>query len=467
MSHSVSSSPLVFIENRTFDEIEVGETATLERTLSRADIELFAVMSGDVNPAHLDEEYAHSDVFHEIIAHGMWGASLISTLLGTKLPGPGTIYLEQTLKFRRPVKVGDEITVAVTATVKDSERHRISFDCRCVNQRGENVIEGTANVIAPLEKVRRPRVALPEVHLHEHGVLFRRLLEPTRSLEPIRTAVVHPVDRDALLGAVQAAQEGLIIPVLVGPADRMRSLAEELEIDLGPVALVETAYARDAARRAVELARDGQVDALMKGSLPTRELMQAAVASGAGLAVGRRMSHVYVMDVPEYPRPLFITDAATNVEPDLEAKRDIIQNAIDVARAVGVEVPKVAILSAVETVNPKLRSSLEAAALTKMAERGQITGGVVEGPLGFDDAVSSSAALLKGISSPVAGEADVLVVPDLESGAMLVKQLGHLGDSEAAGVVVGGRVPIVLTGRSDSALERVASCAMALLMART
>ena len=248
---------VTLIENRTFDEIPLGETATLERTLSRADIELFAVMSGDVNPAHVDEEYAHSDVFHEIIAHGMWGASLISTLLGTKLPGPGTIYLEQTLSFRRPVKVGDRVTVAVTATAKDSERHRISFDCRCVNQRGEVVIEGAANVIAPVEKVSRPRVALPEVHLHEHGVLVRRLLASTQSLEPIRVAVVHPVDRDALLGAVQAAQEGLIIPVLVGPGSRIRSLAAEHDVDIGGLVLVEAEYAREAARRAVELARDG------------------------------------------------------------------------------------------------------------------------------------------------------------------------------------------------------------------
>jgi acyl dehydratase len=234
--------PRVFIENRTFDEIGVGETATLARTLSREDIELFAVMSGDVNPAHVDEEYAHSDTFHKIIAHGMWGASLISTLLGTKLPGPGTIYLEQTLRFRRPVSIGETITVSVTAAAKDPERHRISFDCACVNQRGEAVIEGIAKVIAPTEKVRRPRVALPEVHLHEHGVLFRELLAKTKTLEPIRMAVVHPVDRDALLGAVQAAQEGLIIPVLVGPEDRIRSIAAAHDLEIAGLSLINTEH---------------------------------------------------------------------------------------------------------------------------------------------------------------------------------------------------------------------------------
>jgi phosphotransacetylase/acyl dehydratase len=459
--------PRVFIENRTFDEIEVGESATLSRTLTREDIELFAVMSGDVNPAHVDEEYAHSDMFHKIIAHGMWGASLISTLLGTKLPGPGTIYLEQTLHFRRPVTIADTITVSVTAAAKDPGRHRISFDCACVNQRGEAVIDGTAQVIAPTEKIRRPRVALPEVHLHEHGRLFRTLLGRTKGFEPIRMAVVHPVDCDALLGAIQAAQEGLIIPVLVGPEDRIRSVAAAHDLDITGVSVIATEHSHEAAEKAVGLARSGQVDALMQGSLHTGELMHAAVAPQTGLATDRRTSHVFVMDVPTYPRPLFISDAALNVEPDLVAKRDIVQNAIDLAVVVGVQSPKVAILSAVETVNPELRSSLEAAALAKMAERGQIRGGVVDGPLAFDDAVSPAASRVKGIASPVAGQADVVVVPDLESGDMLVKQLDYLGDSQAVGIVLGTRVPIVLTTRADSALERVASCALAVLVART
>lgn len=462
-----TAQPVVLIENRTFDEIAIGETATLTRVLSRADIELFAVMSGDVNPAHVDEEYAHSDVFHGIIAHGMWGGALISTLLGTKLPGPGTIYLEQTLSFRRPVKLGDAITVSVTATAKDAERHRIMFDCRCVNQRGDVVIEGAAKVIAPTEKVRRPQVSLPEVRLRERGVLLRQLIAKARGLEPIRMAVVYPLDRDALLGAVQAAHEGLIVPVLIGPPQRIRAIAASHDLDIGSLSLIPAEHRPGAVERAVALARSGEVDAIMKGSLPTQELMQTVVAHGTGLATDRRMSHVFVMEVPDYARPLFITDAATNVEPDLTAKRDIVQNVIDLARALGVDEPKVAILSAVETINPKLRSTLEAAALTKMAERGQIAGGIVDGPLGFDDAVSAAAARLKGIESPVAGRADAFVVPDLESGAMLVKQLGYLGDSQAAGVVLGGRVPIVLTNRGNNVLERVASCAVAVQLSRS
>src|SRR5450755_644317 len=460
------AEPRVFIENRTFDEIQVGESATLARTLTGEDIELFAVMSGDVNPAHVDEEYARSDTFHKIIAHGMWGASLISTLLGTKLPGPGTIYLEQTLHFRRPVTIGDTITVSVTVAAKDPERHRISFNCSCVNQHGEAVIDGIAKVLAPTDKVHRPRVTLPEVHMYEHGRLFRELLARTKGLEPIRMAMVHPVDCDALLGAIQAAQEGLIIPVLVGPEERIRSVAAAHDLDIAGLSVIATEHSHEAAEKAVELARSGQVDALMKGSLHTEELIQAAAAR-TGLAADRRMSHVFVIDVPTYPRPLFITDAALNVEPDLAAKRDIVQNAIDLATVVGVQMPKVAILSAVETVNPKLRSSLEAAALAKMAERGQIRGGVVDGPLAFDDAVSPAASRVKGIASQVAGQADIVVVPDLESGNMLVKQLDSLGDSQPVGIVLGARVPIALASRADSALERVASCALAVLVART
>ncbi len=454
------------IENRTFDEITLGESASLVRTLSREDIALFAIMSGDVNPAHVDEEYAKSDVFHKIIAHGMWGASLISTLLGTKLPGPGTIYLDQTLSFHHPVMVGDRITVTVTVASKETEGHQISFDCQCINQRGEVVISGSARVIAPTTKVKRPRAILPEVHLHEHGVWYRHMLALTAELEPIRTAVVHPVDSNALLGAIEAARAHLIVPVLIGPADRIRAVAVSQDVDLAPYTVVPTEHSHEAAEKAVAMARAGEVDALMKGSLHTDELMHAVVAPGIGLGTARRMSHVFVMDVPAYPRPLFITDAALNIYPDLEAKRDIVQNAIDLAHVLGIETPRVAVLSAVETVNPKLPSTLEAAALCKMADRGQITGGLVDGPLAFDNAVSPEAARTKGIISPVAGQADILVVPDLEAGNMLVKQLDYLADAQSAGIVLGARVPIILTSRADSPLAHTISCAIAVLLAR-
>ena len=452
------------IENRTFDEIKPGDTTSLVRTLSKEDSELFAVMSGDVNPAHVDELYASSDLFHKIIAHGMWGAALISTLLGTKLPVPATVYLGQTLSFHQPVKVGDTITITVTATTKYAERHCISFDCLCTNQRGEVVISGNAEVIAPTTKVKRPRVILPEMHLHEHGLLYLHLIDLAKGLTPIRTAVVHPVDSNALLGAIEAAQANLIVPILIGPANRIRAAAAEQGVDLSPYTLVSTEHSHEAAMKAVAMARAGEVDAMMKGSLHTDELMHEVVDPRTGLGTNRRMSHVFVMDAPLYPRLLFITDAALNIYPDLETKRDIVQNAIDLAHVLGIETPKVAILSAVETVSSKINSTLEAAALCKMADRGQIIGGLVDGPLAFDTAISLEAAHAKGVVSPVAGQADILVVPDLEAGNMLAKQLEYLADAQTTGIVLGARVPIVLTSRADSPLAHKASCALALLL---
>ncbi len=455
------------IENRTFDEIKPGDTASLVRTLSKEDIDLFALMSGDVNPAHVDEEYAKSDMFHKIIAHGMWGASLISTLLGTKLPGPGTIYLDQTLHFHHPVTIGDRITASVTVTAKERDGQRVSLDCQCINQRGEVVISGSAEVMAPATKVKRPRTILPEIHLHEHGNWYRHMLSLAAGVAPIRMAVVHPVDSNVLVGAIEAVQAHLITPILIGPEQRIRQVAEAEDVDLSPYTIIPTEHSHAAAEQAVAMARAGEVDALMKGSLHTDELMHAVLAPGIGLRTDRRMSHVFMLDVPAYPRPLFITDAALNILPDLPAKRDIVQNAIDLVHALGIETPRVAILSAVEMVNPDLPSTLDAAALCKMADRGQITGGVVDGPLAFDNAVSPEAARTKGIISPVAGLADILVVPDLEAGNMLAKQLEYLADAQAAGIVLGARVPIVLTSRADNPLSHMASCALALLLVQS
>jgi phosphate acetyltransferase/phosphate butyryltransferase len=305
------------------------------------------------------------------------------------------------------------------------------------------------------------------MHMHERGIWYQRLLALCSGLPPIRTAVVHPVDSNALLGAIEAAEANLIVPVLVGPAERIRAAAAAQNVDISGYRLVATEHSQAAAEQAVALARAGEVDALMKGSLHTDEMMQAVVAANIGLRTGRRMSHVFVMDVPDYPRALFITDAALNIYPDLQVKRDIIQNAIDLAHVVGIDVPKVAILSAVETVNPKIQSTLEAAALCKMADRGQITGGVIDGPLAFDNAVSQEAARTKGIVSPVAGQADILVVPDLEAGNMLAKQLEYLAGAQTSGIVLGARVPIVLTSRADNPLARMASCALALLLVQS
>ena len=466
VNERIRSGGMERIENRTFDEIKLGDTASLVRTLTHKDIELFAIMSGDINPTHLDDAFAKSDMFHKVVAHGMWSGALISTVLGTQLPGPGTVYVDQSLHFQGAIGLGDTITVSVKVREKIEETHRVIFDCRAVNQKAEEVITGTADVIAPTEKISRPRIILPEVELRQKGRRYELLLKMTHGLDPIRTAVVHPVDTPSLLGAVEAARINLITPVLVGPEAKIRAAAALAQLDLAPYEIVSTEHSEAAAAQAVAMARAGKVEALMKGALHTDELMHAVVDGERGLRTARRISHVFAIDAPDYPRPLFITDAAINVYPTLADKRDIIQNAIDLAHALGIPEPRVAILSAVEVVTEKIKSTLDAAVLCKMADRGQITGGILDGPLAFDNAVSMESAKTKGITSPVAGRADIFVVPDLESGNMLAKQLEYLAEAQMAGIVLGARVPIILTSRSDGTLARLGSCAIALLLAR-
>jgi len=453
-----------FLENHPFAGIRVGDGASLTRLVTQRDIELFAAVSGDVNPAHVDALYAKTSHFHEIIAHGMLGGALISTVLGTQFPGPGTIYLGQTLKFLKPVHIGDTLTVSVSVTSLEAAHRRVVLHTRCVDQDGDVVIEGEADVIAPLDKLRIPRTDLPEPLKADKNLRYEQLLNAAKSLPKIRMGVVHPCSREALEGALDADRLGLIEAILIGPERRIRTLAGDCRLDLTGLRIIDVPHSHAAADKAVELARAGEVDALMKGSLHSDELLGAVVNAQTGLRTDRRISHVFVLDVPRYLKPLLITDAAINVAPDFDAKVDIVQNAIDLAHALGIDRPKVAILSAVETVTPKLRSSMDAAALSKMADRGQITGGLVDGPLAFDNAVSLAAAKTKGIVSEVAGDADILVVPDLESGNMLAKQLEYLGGAQAAGVVMGARVPIVLTSRADSAHSRIASCAITLLL---
>jgi phosphate acetyltransferase len=457
---------LEFIENRTYSEIAVGDSAILVRTLRPEDIQMFAIMSGDFNPTHVDPEYARSSQFREVVAHGMWGGALISNVLGTQFPGPGTVYMDQSLHFARQVRVGDTITVKVTCQRKFDHNHHIIFDCDCTNQDGERVIHGTAEVAAPTEKIRRLKVAMPDLKLSEtRKSRYEHLLEITKGLSPIAMAVAHPCDAESLKGAILARDRGLIVPTLVGPEDKIRALAEQLTLDLAGCTILNVPHSHAAAECAVALAREGQVDALMKGSLHTDELMAEVVDKATGLRTERRISHVFMMDVPTYPRPLMITDAAINVQPGLEDKVDIVQNAIDLARMLHIPEPKVAILAAVEMVNPKMQATLDAAALCKMADRGQIKGGLLDGPLAFDNAISVVAARTKGIKSAVAGQADILLVPDIESGNMLAKQLEYLADALSAGIVLGARVPIVLTSRADSAETRTASTAIALVMA--
>jgi phosphate acetyltransferase len=294
---------------------------------------------------------------------------------------------------------------------------------------------------------------------------YERLIEHAKTKLPLPAAVAHPCDEASLSGAVEAYRAGLVVPILVGSAAKIRKLAQDGDLDIDDIEIVDVPHSHAAAAKAVELVREGKAELLMKGSLHSDELLGEVTKRETGLRTGRRISHVFIMDVPTHPQTLFITDAAVNIAPDLLAKRDIVQNAIDLYRTLGLGVPNVAILSAVETVTVAIPSTIEAAALCKMADRGQITGGELDGPLAFDNAISREAAEIKGIKSPVAGQAQILVVPDLEAGNMLAKNLSFLTKADAAGIVLGARVPVILTSRADSVRTRLASCAVASLLA--
>jgi phosphate acetyltransferase len=459
MTSTFAQEDLEVLRNRTFDEIVVGDRATIQRTLTAADLQLFAAMSGDAAAPDSDAEPAG------VIAHGMWGAALISAVLGTRLPGPGTSYAAQTLKFDAPVRVGDTLTITLVVKFREEVTRRVVLDCQCTNQDGETVISGEATVIAPAERIERPRGTLPQVRVSlQHGDELVRVLQYVKPLGRIKMAVVYPCDELSLSAALDARAAGIIEPVLIGPRERLQAVAQKLGAKIDDLVLIEAPHAEAAAARAVELALKGEAEALMKGSLHTDELMSAVVASA--LRTDRRMSHCFIMQTPAYPRPFIITDAAINIAPTLKDKADIIRNAVDLAHAFGIERPHVAILAAVETINPNMPATLDAAALCKMADRGQIAGAVLDGPLAFDNAVSAAAARTKGIVSPVAGSADILVVPDLEAGNMLAKQLEYLGGAASAGIVLGARVPIVLTSRADPREARIGSCAVALVVAR-
>lgn len=453
-----------FVENFVYDDIKIGQSARSVRTLSQADINAFAAVSGDTNPAHLDPAYADATLFHGVIAHGMWGGALISALLGTVFPGPGTIYLEQALHFSKPVRLGDTVTITVTVTARHNDNKSLELDCLVLNQKGERVLYGAARVMAPTQKVRRPRMDAPHIQLFDPQARLRALLAQGNGLAAIRCGVVHPCDADSLRGAIEAAKADLIVPVLIGPEAKLREVAERSGVDLTSIEIEAVPHSHAAASRAAEMAAAGQLEALMKGSLHTDELIRAVLAATV-LRTARRMSHIFRFEVPTYPKPLLITDAALNIRPTLDEKADIVRNAIQFAQIMGLALPKVAILSAVETVTSSIASTIDAAALCKMADRGQIPGGLLDGPLAFDNAISKHAAQIKNIQSTVAGDADILVVPDLESGNMLAKQLEYLAGATASGLVLGARIPIALTSRADGVPARVASALLAKLVA--
>jgi len=452
---------MAHFENTPFAELRPGATAQSTRLCRAEDIYVFAQASGNINPMHLPGEDGDGDGRPEGVVPMMWLGALISEVLGNKLPGPGTVYLSQTLTARAVAHVGERLTATVRL-VETGEGRRARFATEVARDSGEVIVSGEALVIAPEHAMSFDGSDLPELLLQSH-VHFDRLIARAEALPPLRTAVVAPEEENSLGGALLARERTLIEPILLGDPDRIAATAARIGADLAGVEVIAIPEKRLAAAQAVELVRAGRAQALMKGHLHTDVLLSAVLDRDRGLRAGRRLSHIFVMDVPGQPQLLFVTDAAVNIAPDLKTKVDIIQNAIDLARALGVEEPKVGLLSAVETVNFAIPSTMDAAILSKMAERGQITGGLVDGPLAMDNAIDLDAALTKGIRSAVAGRAEILVAPNLEAGNMLAKELSFIAKAEAAGLVMGAAAPVILNSRADDNDARLASCAVAAL----
>ncbi len=449
-------------DNRTYDELSVGDSAELKRLCTVDDIYVFAHASGNFNPMNLPDYDMDGDGLADSAAPAMWVGSLISAALGNILPGAGTLYQSQTLRFLGRAKAGEELITRVRVLEKLPDL-TVRLATEVVDAAtGTPIVEGEAVVTAPSRKISGEETAIPglTVQRHRHFDRLVRLAEP---LPPLVTAVVAPEEESALAGALSAARHTIISPILVGDRARIEAAAGQIGQSLAGLEIIDVADHRQAAQTAVELVNKGQAQALMKGHLHTDELLGAVVQREGGLRTGRRLTHVFVMDVPGLDHLLLITDAAINIAPDLETKVDIVQNAIDLALSLGVELPRVGVLSAVETVNPKIPSSMDAALLSKMADRGQIRGGLVDGPLAMDNAIDLDAARTKGIKSLVAGRAEILVAPNLDAGNMLAKQLAYMAHAESAGLVMGARVPIILTSRADNEKARLASCAVAAL----
>ncbi len=445
---------------QAWSDLQPGQSARLVRACTANDLLIFAHASGNRNPLSLPGLNG-AESSRKPMAPSMWSGSLFSALLGNVLPGPGTVYLGQTLRFHDRAQPGDELVVEVTVREKRPGRV-VVLDCRLTRTDGSLIADGVAEVVAPENRIVSDDVTLPDIALRRRGK-FDRLLAACRGVPPMRTAVVAPTDESSLLGAWEAARDGFIEPILIGPAAAIHVAAERIGWDLGGARIEDLPHPHAAAARAVAMVLEGAAQAIMKGNIHSDEVLRHVTKADGGLRTGRRISHVFVLDVPGREDLLMITDAAINILPDLETKADIVRNAIDLAHAIGLPQPKIGILSAVETINPAIPSTLDAAILAKMAERGQIVGGLVDGPLALDNAIDLHAAQIKGIDSRVAGRADVLVAPNLEAGNMLAKQLVFLSGADTAGLVIGARVPVMLTSRADDAHARRMSAALGVL----
>lgn len=445
--------------NRPFDELAPGDVAEIRRLITADDLYVFAVASGNHNPMHLTDSDLDGDGQTERVAPGLFVASLISAVLGMQLPGAGTLYRRQVLDFHTRAHAGEELITRVEVLEKLADGAvRLSTTVR----RAEDnvlILSGEAEVLAPTRKLDQDGVEVPGLIVQRHRH-FEALLDRARPLPALPTAVVCPDDANSLGGALLAMRESIITPLLVGSAAGIRAAAAEIGADLTGIEIVDVEGDVHAAAMACALVHQGRAAAVMKGHLHTDDLLKPMLDKDLGLRIGRRFTHIFVMDVPGQPEPVMVTDAAINIAPDLMTKVDICQNAIDLALSLGID-PRVGVLSAVETVNPAIQSSIDAALLSKMADRGQIRGGQVEGPLAMDNAVDMGAARSKGLKGGVAGRANILVVPGIDAGNMLAKQLAFVSHAEGAGLVLGARVPVILNSRSDSPMSRLASCAVA------
>lgn len=449
------------IKNRTWNELSLGDTAYIERRITPRDLFLFAHASGNLNPLNIPQMDELHEEHDDVVAPSMWIGSLISSVLGNILPGPGTLYKSQEFQFIDYAHVGDLLKIEVTL-VEKKECPEVIFQTKVSLTDGKVIASGYAVVAAPTQSVSLEANSLPGLLLDEHDH-FHQLIQEAKRFPPMSTAVVFPDDSKSLAGTYLAMTEGLINPIFIGPQSKIEAAAREAGVDISMIELINISDPRIAAARAVELVHENRVDAIMKGNLHSDDLLSQVVKKEGGLRTNRRISHVFVLNVASMEHPLFITDAAINISPDLVTKVDIVQNAIDLAHACGIDMPYVAILSAVETISFNIPSSMDAAILAKMADRGQITGAYVDGPLAMDNAIDMGAALTKHLTSTVAGRAQILVVPNLEAGNMLAKQLTFISHAQPAGLVIGAKVPIMLTSRADNERARLSSCALAQL----
>lgn len=441
-----------FITNKLLSHISIGEQVQIEWHVSSREVQLFNIQSPAETPS--------------VKAMNSYGSSmlikaLLSRLFTGELPGPGSELIHDQLNYHAPINLHDDLKLTAKVIDKQPAEQLLVVAVACQNQQAVLICEGTVCIKASADKITQPQLERPEIVLFNTGYKFKKLMHQAQQLSSTpQVAVVHPLNQETLHDAITAAEQNLITPVLIAPYSKLQLLAEQAKIDLSPYTCIDVPHSHAAAQRAVAMAKAGEVKALMKGSLHTDELMHEVVDSATGIRTDKRISHCFVMDIPTYPSLLTITDAAININPDLIDKQHIVQNAINLLHTLGVEQPKVALLAAIETVNPKMPATIDAAALCKMAERGQITGGILDGPLAFDNAISRAAADIKGIKTTIAGIVDILVVPNLEAGNMLVKQLSYLTGAIGAGIVLGAKVPIILTSRADPDLAREASCAL-------